>query len=207
MSALDSTDETNASVLEDDRLAAVRTFSWPQAILTGAAAWLLGYLLTVALVVIGPASMAAPSRSEWLKQVGYVFYNAQFVDGVVTAPSDVFVPGGRRINLLLGSTDLAIPIAVYFAIPIVAILLASAVFGYRYLREANYATAGLGGFAMAIGYVALAVVGTYVLVRTTGDGVATLAPDRLQTVTLAFAYPFVLGTVGAAAGMVFNNEF
>lgn len=197
----DDGDETDG-LLDTDGLADLRAFPWPVGVVAGGAAWLAGYVLFAALFYLGPASIGASSQSERLTQIGHLFYNAQFVDRVVAAPSDVLIPGGRRTNFLLEAAATQLPLPAYFAPPIVALVVVGAVIGWRaFGSEATAVEGGLTGFAMALGYLALAVVGTFLFVVEAAEGQVTATPDRLQTLAFGFAYPFVLGTLGAVIGI------
>ncbi|WP_181684912.1 hypothetical protein [Halorhabdus salina] len=213
MSRNDSTDESGSQsiavddVLDEERLAPLRSFSWGRGILTGALSFVVGYLLMAALFFVGPPSIDAQSLSGRFDQIAYIFYNSQFVDGLISAPADVTIPGGRRFNFVLEATEPAVPIVVYLSIPVVSVLVIGGLFQAVVRSDVDeYVDAGLTGAAMALGYVAVALVGTFLIARSTGNGIATFAPDRIQTVVLCVAYPFVLGTLGALGGLMIDRE-
>jgi hypothetical protein len=102
-------------------------------------------------------------------------------------------------NLLLG-LETSTPAAVYFAVPIVVLVVAGTVFARLFLPVG----AGLdstsvakrsvnGGIAVAVGYLLVAMLGTFLVVRHAGGSVpAEASPDRLQTLAMATVYPLVL---------------
>ena len=206
MSRNDSEEGDDGSLLSAD-FEGVREFPWSGGILAGVAAWVVGYVLFAALFYVGPASIDAPSQSSRLTQIGHLFYNAQFVDRVVTAPGGIAIAGGRRTNFLLEASVTELPLAVYFVVPIVALVAAGVLFGALSLDPSpDFVEAGLTGFAMALGYVVVAVVGAFLFVITAAEGQVTAAPDRIQTVAFGFAYPFVLGTLGSLLGSLYDRE-
>ncbi|WP_136687591.1 hypothetical protein [Halorhabdus amylolytica] len=206
MSRNDSAEGDDGSLLSDD-LDGMFEFPWLRGILAGVAAWVVGYVLFAVLFYLGPASIDAPSQSSRLTQIGHLFYNAQFVDRIVTAPGGIVIAGGRRTNFLLEASVTELPLAVYFAVPIVALVAAGVLFGALSLDPSpDFLESGLTGFAMALGYVVVAVAGTFLFVVTAAEGQVTAAPDRLQAAAFAFAYPFVLGTLGSLVGSLYDRE-
>lgn len=199
--------ESERSLLDDDALEELRGFPWLGGILAGAVAWIVGYVLFAALFYVGPASIEAPSQSSRLTQIGHLFYNAQFVDRIVTAPADFMIAGGRRTNFLLESGVTELPLAVYFGVPVVALVVAGVLFGVLLLDPSpDFVDAGLTGIAVALGYIVAAVAGTFLFVSTAAEGQATAFPDRIQTAAFGFAYPFVLGTLGSLLGSLYDRE-
>jgi hypothetical protein len=209
----DSTDESGSrsiavdDILDDERLAPLRSFSWGTGIVTGALSFLVGYVLVAMLFFVGPASITASSLTVRLQRIGVIFYNAHFVDRIVAAPKGTLVPGVEpRLNLLLVVSDSVIPIVVYFAIPVAVLLAVSVAFSKFVLSGTELADAALTGLSMALGYLAVALLLTFLVTRPIGGGGAAFVPDRIQTVALCFAYPFVLGTLGALGGLLLGRE-
>lgn len=206
MSRNDPTDGTDG-LFAEERLAGVRRFPWLRGIGTGVVAWFAGYVLFAALFYVGPASIQTSSQTSRLTQIGHLFFNAQFVDRLVSAPVDIAVFGGRRTNFILEAGSTQLPTAVYFAVPVLALLAAGVLFGVLAIDPSeDYVQAGLAGTAMALGYVVVAVLGTFLFVITAAEGRVTAYPDRVQAAVLGFAYPFVLGTLGVLVGSVYDRE-
>ncbi|WP_244605366.1 hypothetical protein [Halorhabdus rudnickae] len=201
MSRTDSADGSDGLFAEDWR-ADLRDVPSIPGIVAGGAAWLFGYVLMAALFFVGPATLSVGSTGERLRGIGLIFYNAHFVSGVETL-SGGGVQQTVRFNLILEQTGTAVPAAVYFVIPIVAILAVGAVVGFVALNaDAEYVTIPLFGVAMAVGYLPLAVAGTFLVELPVGWSLGTLVlePDLLEAAAFGFAYPFVVGSVGALLG-------
>ncbi|MFB6128507.1 MAG: hypothetical protein ABEJ47_01975, partial [Halorhabdus sp.] len=166
-------------LLAEDWVADLRDVPSVPGIVAGAAAWLVGYVLMAALFYLGPPTLDASSTGERLRGIGLIFYNAQFVDGVETLSS-----GGLRetvrFNVILEQANMAVPTPVYFAIPILALLAVGAVVGYVAIdADAEYVTVPLVGVALAVGYLPLAVAGTFLaeLAVPWSLGTLLLEPD------------------------------
>ena len=200
-------DGNDTAPLSDERLANLRDFPWLPGFVTGAVTWIVGYVLFVSLVYLGPASLGDTTPAERLKAIANLFYNAQFVERIVIAPADLSIMGGRRTNFLLEANVQHIPLPVYLAVPIVAILVVAIVFGVVSMADtADYGEAGLAGVAIALGYVAIALLGTVLFSVTLVEGSVEARPDRLQTLAFGFAYPFAFGTLGTLVGIVYNRR-
>ncbi|WP_143920383.1 hypothetical protein [Halorhabdus utahensis] len=197
----DSTEETDG-LFAEDWLADLRDVPVIPGVVAGGVAWLLGYLLMAALFFVGPATLSAGSTVERLRGIGVIFYNAQFVNGAETLSAEG-VQETVRFNLILEQTVTSVPEPVYFAIPVVAILAVGAAVGYVALEHnAEYVTVPLVGIAMVAGYLPLAVAGAFLVELPVGWALGTLVlePDLLEATAFGFAYPFVIGSVGALLG-------
>lgn len=165
----------------------------------GAVAFFLGYLVTY-LVAAPPirrsfadqlVSFLTGDPGVW-KLVGWVFFNAHYVD--VLVPGVLF--GGEQAVNLIDATQ-SIP-AYLFAVPVVLLLLAglvvAALSGERGLRQG-----ALVGASVTVAYLPLAVLGAFVVGITAGD--ATAGPDLVTATLLAgLVYPLALGAIGGAVG-------
>lgn len=170
-----------------DRLA---TVGWPGVVAAGAGAFLAGYLLTVLVVVLGPSSTAG---GVWgvLVLLAFVFYSAHNVA--------VEAENLGRVDMLEQSArdGTAVPVVVFYAIPILVLLVTAALVTARYTEprdpiQSVGAIAGLTG-----GYALLSAAGTVVFTSQTVIG----APARLvlgEAVAFGVVYPVVFGTIGAA---------
>ncbi|WEL18090.1 MULTISPECIES: hypothetical protein [unclassified Halorhabdus] len=202
MSRNDSVDETERSLLSDDRVAGVRGFPWLEGIVTGGVAWIVGYALTTALFYVGPASLTVESHVQKLKGIGVIFYNAHFVDALETL-SNGEMQETVRFNMILEQSGSTIPDVVYFSIPVLVLAVAGLLVGQSLLdSETEHVTFGLVGVALAGGYVLLAIPGIFLaeLAVRWRLGIVVLTPAPLETVAFSFAYAFVLGAIGAFLG-------
>lgn len=123
----------------------------------------------------------------------------QYVDGQLAANGSQtggFDPG------------LAIPELAYLAIPVLALLAIGYVYGDRLFEfdewDPNVLTVQslAGGMAMSLGYLLIALAGTYLVTKTGSDGRAVLHPDRVEALVSGVAYPLLVGTVGVAMGQL-----
>jgi hypothetical protein len=163
-------------------------FPWAVGVLTGVGAFLVGYLLLVVYVVVGPASLPG-SLGDQLRRVGFLFYNAHNILVVPdAAPGVTALP----INLLPRAT---LPF-VYQAVPIVVIALASAAITVYVRPETTDGILAIAtGMGIALGYLLAALVGTYVFTLTQ-QGVL-YHPQRPTVFVYGIAYPLVVGVIGS----------
>ena len=155
----------------------------------GAAAWVLGYLCTYLITssdiqnsLFGRVLEAA-EIGVW-QVVGWVFFNAHFVDTVVDLPvvggATSFVGGENGFTILL------------YVVPPLLLLAAGLAVG-RYAGADDAASAAVGGASLVIGYGLLSIVGVFLFPTE------NVSPDPVTGVLLAgVVYPVVLGAVGAA---------
>lgn len=200
--------------------------------LVGALAYLLGFALTFVLVTVdsgldpetssqsafeqsgvqitefGDVGFPAPEPST-VEFVGWILYNAHFVDTVYTPqvdPADEVEAAPETINILsAGSTQ--IPALVYHLVPVV--LLAGS--GYLLARQADlsgYRDAIRGGLGIPLGYAPLALIGTLVSTTTatteTQEGIeatVTASPSLAVGVLATLVLSALFGVVGAILGM------
>lgn len=167
-------------------------FPWGAAVAYGAGAFVIGYLFVLAVFVLGPATTSG-TTGDRLTLIGFVFYNAHHV---------AVVGGGESVNLLAQATDPNVPVALYYAIPVVLLVAVGAVFGRRHRQSIPEPSAILNaGAAMAVGYAVVAVLGTFFLGLDLQAG-AVLSPELGKSALFGVAYPVVFCTVGAAATFV-----
>jgi hypothetical protein len=165
---------------------------WARGAAAGMAAFVAAYVAVVA--VIYAFGGQSGSVGEVLRLIGIIFYNAH------TVPA---VGAGQPLNVLAAAQDPNVPVAVYYAIPILAVGAAGAVLGGR---DASDPTEVLSvGAALAVGYALLAVLGALVLSVTLAGG-QTVSPDLPKAALFGLAYPVVFGTLGAGAGFAWRNR-
>lgn len=164
-------------------------FPWAVGVLTGACSFVGGYLSLVVYVVVGPANLPG-SLVEQLARVGFLFYNAH---GILVIPeTGPNTPAALPVNLL---PQAAIPL-LYQTVPVLALVLGSAALTrWRGLEETDGIEAIAVGLSMTLGYLAVALVGTYVFTLTQSG--VPFHPDRPPTFLFATVYPLVAGTLGS----------
>ena len=159
----------------------------------GALAWLLGYLLTYVVTsgriqelqgsFLGQvADLLGVEVPTW-KVVGWVFYNAHFVDTAAGGGAGSAIGGDGGFTVLL------------YAVPPLVLLAAGLAVG-RAGGTGDAAADALSGASVLLGYLPLSVVGGF-LFETTIAGTA-VGPSLAPAVLLAgVLYPVVFGVVGA----------
>ncbi|MFD1586768.1 hypothetical protein ACFR9U_07225 [Halorientalis brevis] len=172
---------------------------------TGAAAWVLGYLLTYVLVApdlrnsslnrIIEAFDGAPATYE---MVGWVFYNAHFVSTVF---QDIPFVGGGSVSYVGGEGGFT---ALLYGLPI-ALLFAAGLALARADGTADTTRGALVGATALPGYLALSIAGVFLFAVSVGS--ATGAPDRLAGVFLAgIVYPALCAAAGGVSGAVLEGR-
>ena len=172
--------------------------------LLGTLPWLLGYAITYLLVApnlresplnrIIETLDGAPATHEL---VGWVFYNAHFVDVVIDIP----ILGSQTTAYIGG--DNGFTIALYL-IPVM-LLLAAGALGARRQDASDIGSGGLAGLTLLPGYLVLTIVGGFLFEISAGG--ATGGPDRTTAILLAgLLYPAVFAGIGGAAWGVLENE-
>lgn len=160
----------------------------------GVLAWVLSYLFTYLMTASDIRSSPARQVFEFFggdlptwKVVGWVFFNAHFVDTVFEG-----LFGGTR-NFVGG--DGFTPFL--FVVPPLLLIVAGVAVGrIAGVESIETATAALAGATVAIGYVVLSLVGAF-LFSIEGAG-----PDTVTAVLLAgLVYPLVFGAAGALVAL------
>jgi len=167
---------------------------WPGVLASGAVAFVLGYLTTVLVVFVGPSSTAG-ALPDLLVLLAFVFYSAHGIP--------LEVAGVGRLDWLgnaasANTPEPAVPLVIFYLIPVVVILAAAAVANYRYTsRRLDPVQTVAVVLGVAITYALLTVAGTFVFTSTSlFGGSAELV--RSAAVIYGLGYPLVFGTVGAA---------
>ena len=172
----------------------------------GAAAYVLGYLLVYVTqsdqVEEGLSGInffadlfGGDPISVW-RGVGWLFYNAHFVD--VSVPS--LIGAARSVNFVSqadGGTFL-------FVVPPVLLVLAGLAAG-RVAGASTPVDGARAGALLTVGYLPLAVIGGFLFRVSVGDG-ASVAPDLITVVLLAgLVYPVAFGAIGGAVSSVLSD--
>jgi hypothetical protein len=156
-----------------------------QGALFGAASFVVGYIVTLLLVVA-----TEDSSDNLMEVVGFVYYNAQF--------TDVVASGGVSFNYVTGSglmgASMELPSVVYHVVPILVLVAA----GFLVAQQANAIEPVDGvkaGATLALGAVVLALLGTFLFKISQGGSSAS--PDLMTGVLLVgLAYPAIFGSLG-----------
>ena len=164
----------------------------------GAAAYLLGYLVTY-LTTSGSMEerlsgfnfiaelFGGETVAVW-QGVGWLFYNAHLVETRTTGG----LGGPRSVNFIAES-DGGGTVLLYL-VPVV-LLIAAGLLVARWDGAEETADAATAGVTVVAGYLPLAIVGRFLFQY---DG--SVAPDIVTAILLAGAvYPLVFGAVGGAA--------
>jgi hypothetical protein len=180
----DVTDGDASGGVADGLRARAEAFPWPIGLAAGFGAFVAGYLVVVGYMLVGIAPLQG-TLVDRLVGVGFIFYNAHTVPIVSSDPTVI----SRIPNPVAGA---AIPWA-YYGIPVIALTAAAGLFTYWYRPpEQDGFVAVATGAAMTLGYLLLALVGTFAFTQF-----GALHPDRLWTLGAGLAYPLVCGTLGS----------
>lgn len=172
--------------------------------LVGTLPWVVGYAITYLLVApnlrdsplnrIIETLDGAPATHEL---VGWVFYNAHFVDVVLDIP----VLGSQTTGYIGGDNGFT---AALYLVPVVLLVVAGALISRQ--QAATEPTAGgLAGLTLVPGYLVLTVIGG-LLFEITVSG-ATGGPDLTAAIILAgVLYPAVCAGLGGVGWAVLENK-
>jgi len=174
---------------------------------TGVAAYVLGYLVTFVTQrgaveerlegFNAVADLFGVDPIPAWKAVGWLFYNAHFVD------TELPGFGGTQTRNFVTSADGG-SIALLFLVPAL-LLLGAGVAAATLARAATAADGATVGALVTAGYLPLAIVGVVAFGYAVGEG--TIAPDAITAVLLAGAvYPAVLGGLGGALGAAVSQS-
>ncbi|MFW5949504.1 MAG: transporter [Halolamina sp.] len=128
------------------------------------------------------------------KGVGWLFYNAHFVDTRIDA-----FGGTQSQNFIAGSEGGAI--VLLYLVPVLLLLAAGLVVA-RVADAHDPGTGATAGVAVAVGYFPLALIGRFLFAYEGSAG-----PDVVTAILLAgLVYPLVLGAVGGAIGGAIGDD-
>ncbi len=171
---------------------------------TGAASMVVGYLLTLAVVVL--AEDEEFLREQLFAAAGWIYYGAQLTALRVTDPADSPTSGtfdGITQNIVtdpdgfLGTISVTLPAPVYQLIPVVVLVAAGA--GLARRADATDPIAGAAtGLTLVAGTAIPAPIGAVVFSITAGG--LTIGPLVVESLLrVGIAFPAVLGAVGGLA--------
>jgi hypothetical protein len=181
-------------------------YPWFLGVLAGTWTFVTGYLL-MAGIMLPTANFAGGTVSKF-KAFGQVLFNAHQV------PLAQTLSDGSPVNVIgipsnyLTETTPSLPVAVYFAVPIVVLLAAGLVLARSTVSGTDYEEYVLPGTALTVGYLGMALLARFLVEDTipTEDGPVTWVPELVPTLIFGLLYPLVLGTLGALAVAVWRNR-
>jgi len=168
--------------------------------IAGAAAWIVGYVLTAVVVLarmddseLGEISEATGDGGSGIEFIGWVFFNSHFVDTVVDAGFLGF--GGTRSVSFVGGDGFT---PLLYVVP-AALLLGAGIAVARSGGVSGTTAGAIAGLSVVPPYLALSAVGA-VLFRVSTEALgATFSgePDLLPALLLAgIVIPAVFGALG-----------
>ena len=171
----------------------------------GVGAWLAGYLVTYA--VVAPDIRESPlnrlveafeGEAATYEMVGWVFYNAHFVETVFR---DVPLVGTTTTSYVGGEDGFT---ALLYLVPVVTLLAVGLGLGW-YRGEADPAKGAVAGVMVLPGYFLATAVGVHLVEVTLGE--ASGAPDPLAALFLAgIVYPALWAGMGGAIGAIIAGD-
>lgn len=193
-------------------------FPWASGVVTGVVTFLAGYLAFFAVVFVGARSLTGPLAGV-ARVVGLFFYNAHFVPTRERARLIVESDDGTTQEITQQATQntlldasTALPTWVYLLVPALVIVAAGVLFARAHFQSpahprALVARALSSGAAVALGYLLIALVGSFVVAErvTQGEAFRQRQPARLQTLLVGAVYPFVLVSLGAGLGQALDG--
>ncbi|MEF8882099.1 MAG: hypothetical protein V5A34_06210 [Halapricum sp.] len=180
--------------MSDRRTAVIR---YAPGAAAGVVAWVFGYLVTYFMTASDLRESSLNQFIELLdgqaathELVGWVFFNAHFVDTVFQG---LPVMGSRTATFIGGEDGFTV---LLYLLP-VGVLLAAGISVARLSGASTPADGALAGASTVLGYMLTTVVGV-VAVEVTAGG-ASAGPEIVPALVIAgIAYPIVIGTAGGA---------
>jgi hypothetical protein len=168
----------------------------------GALAWLLGYLLTYVVAsgrirefqgsFLGQVADLFGLEVPTWKVVGWVFYNAHFVDTAAGGGAGSAIGGDGGFTALL------------YVVPPLVLLAAGLAVG-RAAGNGDAATGALSGASALLGYLPLSVLGVFLFEATVAG--TTVGPSLAPATVLGgVLYPAVFGAAGAGLAALTTAE-
>jgi hypothetical protein len=171
----------------------------------GVASFVVGYILTLIVVVLGEAEEFTENLVE---ATGWIYYNAQFADVKITASSGDQTRS-ETFNYLTDDTifsssadALDVPAVVYHLLPVL-ILIGAGFLLARYANARDASDGALAGSTLALGTVLPALLGTVLFsVEQAGFlGSVEVSPELFTGVLfVGLLFPAVFGAIGGVLG-------
>ncbi len=129
--------------------------------------------------------------------IGWLFYNAHFVDTEIPAL------GGTQVRNFIATADDGSLTLLYLVPPLLLVAAGFATASLAGVRDPGE-SAPLGGL-VAVGYLPLTILGAFAFRYAVGDGSVT--PDLLTAVVIAgVVYPVAFGAAGGAIAGVVGDD-
>lgn len=162
----------------------------------GILAWVFGYVFTYVIVapdirrsVLQRLVEVFEGQSVTYEMVGWVFYNAHFVDTVFR---DVPFLGGSTTSFIGGDTGFTV---LLYLVPIGLLIMSGVFMAWYHGVTSNARAAGIGATVLP-GYLLLSIVGVFFTEVTVGE--ISGGPDHLPAIIIAgVAYPVVFAIMGS----------
>ena len=159
----------------------------------GGVAYVVNYLVTFAFVMLESDGNSFDTNDYLFELVGWVLYNAHFVPTELSA-SGLGVSQSETTNFLAQAPNLTVPRPLWTLVIVVALAVAGYVVASRSSGSGQKA-----GAAVVIGYLPLAVAGTFLFQVNRGNSVgnATIGPETIPAIVVAgIAFPVICGAIG-----------
>jgi hypothetical protein len=158
-----------------------------RAAIAGVWSFVTGYLLTLVIVVLGPSRTGGGVRGV-LNVVAFIFYSAQNVSTVSPKVSYNELVQQQQYG------DPAVPIAVFFALPMVVLFLTGVAYAARELGDdVTLDRVGQATLGLAVGYAAVSLLGTFVVTLDVSH------PSHVRALLFGLAYPIAFCLLGGVA--------
>lgn len=173
----------------------------PALLAVGIMTFVTGYIVTALVISIGP-SQTSGGLVGLIMLFAFIFYSAHLVPASLS--------GGGQIDQLTVSAspatpEPAIPVVVFYAIPMVLLIAAGVVATHLYTTDRLDPVEVLSGvLVLAVGYAAMATLGTFIVQTTTTDG-QLASPDGVLAIGFGLLYPLVFGSIGAGLANVIES--
>jgi hypothetical protein len=171
----------------------------------GLVASVFGYLLTALVVALTEDDIG----SDYFEFVGWVYYNAQFVDVEFSVGGEFSGAGfGGSFNVVRGSGlfgdigGISAPAVLYHLLPVLALVLAGFLLA-RLAGRTDLASGAAAGASLVLGALVFAVLGTFLF--ESGNMAASIGPPLVEgALVVGVVYPLVCGALGGALGGATN---
>lgn len=150
----------------------------------GIGAWVVAFLVTIILVAVAEGD---GETDDLIDGGGTVFYNAMFVPLEIEGFDE-------SINFLTeeGASEVfSLPTVVYHVIPIL-VLIGAGFFVAQQVNAIELVDGAAVGASIAIGFVVLSLVGTFIVSPDLGD------IDLVMAIVMGIVYPAIFGGIGGA---------
>lgn len=163
---------------------------------TGAIAYIATFAITYVLAQVEWEGDLSGQSVEAYEVVGWIMYGGHSVD----ITSSMGGSGNYLENYYSAGVDTTFPKLLFYAVPVIVLVVAGrSVAGKAVGAAGDQMEAAKAGATVAIGYVALAVVGAFTIFSVTQSGLGqsvTTEPELGGTILFFAAYAVVSGGIG-----------